>query len=185
MPFGIVALFDESTEAGIRALRMQLAEAGYGDRESADVRPHLTLAILPALDPESLRQSLRAWCLDTPPLALEIASAGSFPTAEGVVYLAPVVTMRLLEMHAQVDHLLLEAGLQGMQPYRPGFWVPHVTVGYQLGADALRGAIGLVREADVFYTGVLTQVAVCEFPPLEVLYAFPLRGEAGARGTLV
>lgn len=179
MPLGVVALFDESTDAGIRALRMRLAEAGYGDPESADVRPHLTLAILPSLAPESLRQSLRGWCLDTPPLALGIAAVGSFPTAEGVVYLAPVATMRLLELHAQVDHLLLGAGLQGVEQYRPGFWVPHITVGYQLGADTVRDAIGLVREADVFHTGVLTQIAVCQFPPLEVLYAFPLRGEAG------
>lgn len=174
MPFAITALFDERTEADIQALRVRLVQAGYGDELSAQVRPHLTLAILPALDSEALREPLRAWCAETPPLALGIAAVGTFPTAEGVIYLAPIVTFALLEMNARLQALLDSAGLAGFATYRPDAWVPHITVGIQLTPEAVAGAVRLAREADVFRTAILAQIAVAEFPPLRAVYSYPL-----------
>ncbi|MFO7697325.1 MAG: 2'-5' RNA ligase family protein [Anaerolineae bacterium] len=178
MPYAITALFDERTEEGIHALRVRLVEAGFGDPASAEVRPHLTLAILPALGGEALREPLRAWCEATPPLPVDIAAVGTFPTAEGVVFLAPVVTAALLDLHAQLQAVLKSVGLTGYETYRADRWVPHVTVGIQFSADAVAGAVLLSCEADVFGPAGLTRVAVAEFPPLRTVYSFALRGES-------
>jgi len=180
MPYAITALFDAATEERLRAARAALVEAGLCDPAVAEVRPHLSFSILPGLDAEALRPRLRAWCYERAPLALQIAAVGSFPGDEGVVYLAPVVTERLLETNASLDRLLAEAGGAPEGTYRAGSWVPHVTVGIHLASGHIPAALGLLREADVFYTGVLTQLAVAEFPPLTELYTFPLRGEGAA-----
>lgn len=178
MPFAVTALFDECSEARIWALRARLVQAGNGDPASAEVCPHLTLAILPALDAAALREPLRSWCRATPPLAVEIAAVGTFPTAEGVVYLAPIVTVPLLEMNARLQALLASVGLAGIKTYRPDSWVPHVTVGIQLSPEAVAGAVRLAREADVFHKAVLTRIAVAEFPPMRALYGYRLGPEA-------
>ncbi|MHB1318440.1 MAG: 2'-5' RNA ligase family protein [Anaerolineae bacterium] len=181
MPFAITALFDESTEAEMHALRRRLVQAGHGDEASAEVRPHLTLAILPGLGraasgTQVLPDSLRAWCAARPPLALGIAAVGTFPTVEGVVYLAPVVTAALLDMNRDLQAMLDSLGLTGYEAYRSDHWVPHVTIGIGLSPEAVAGAVRLAREADVFHTAILTQVALVEFPPMRVVCNYPLGG---------
>ena len=177
MSYAITALFDAGTEDSLAQLRASLVEAGYGDPLAVPVRPHLTLEILDALDAEAVRGALRSFCYEVPPLAIHIGAVGTFPSSEGVVYLAPVVTPALLSMHARLYEVLGEAAEQAMDTYRPHNWVPHCTLAINLTPDQVMSAIGLIREADVFHTASLVQVAVAQFPPLELLYAFPLRGE--------
>jgi hypothetical protein len=58
--------------------------------------------------------------------------------------------------------------------------VPHVTVGIGLSPAEVGRAVSLAREAPVFHPGILTRIAVAEFPPMRALYMFPLSDEAAA-----
>jgi 2'-5' RNA ligase len=175
MPYAIAALFDAASESGLQDLRARLAEYA-GTDAVAVARPHLTFAIVNQLDPEALRPALLAFCQATPPLPLHLAAVGAFPTDEGVVFLAPVVTRPLLAVHANLCRLLDEAGFPTAPYYRPQNWVPHCTVAINLAPEQVSGAVALCRQADVFHTDQLTQLAVAEFPPMQNIYSLPLRG---------
>ena len=175
MPYAIAALFDAASEAGIQNLRRQLAEYAGSDTVAV-ARPHLAFAIVDRLDPEALEPMLREFCQAMPPLPLNLAAVGAFPTAEGVVYLAPVVTRPMLAAHARLCQLLDEAGAPPVPYYRPENWVPHCTVAINLTREQVGGAVRICGEADVFHTDQLTQLAVAEFPPIRLVYKLPLRG---------
>jgi 2'-5' RNA ligase len=175
MPYAIAALFDAASEAGIQNLRAQLAE--YAGLDAAAVaRPHLTLAIVNQLDPEALEPVLREFCQSTPPIPLHLAAVGAFPTPEGVVYLAPVVTRPMLAAHAKLCRLLDDAGAPPVPYYRPESWVPHCTVAINLKPEQVGGAVSICCGADVFHTDQLTQLTVAQFPPMRLVYNLPLRG---------
>lgn len=174
MPYTIAALFDAASESGLRDLRARLAQ--FAGAEVAAARPHLTLAIVNELDPEALRPALLDFGQAMPPLPLHLAAVGAFPTEEGVVFLAPVVTRPLLAIHARLCDLLDRVGFPPTPYYRPQNWVPHCTVAINLRPDQVGEAVAICRQADVFHTDQLTQLAVAEFPPMRVIYSLPLRG---------
>ncbi len=183
MPYTLAALYDAASEASLYALRRQLA-AYAGINASSVTRPHLSLAIVNELDAEALRPSLEAFCQTIPPLPVHMAAVGTFPTGEGVVFIAPVVTRPLLAAHAQLYQLLDGAGFLPTPFYRPQNWVPHCTVAINLASEQLGGAIKICCQADVYHTDQLTQLALIEFPPMRTLYSLPLRGH-GAPSELV
>ena len=69
-------------------------------------QPHISLAVFRDLAPEMLRADLRRFAELTRLLPVDLASAGMFPTAEGVVFLALVVTQELLEAHRRFHSTL-------------------------------------------------------------------------------
>lgn len=73
-----------------------LARASISSRMlDLGAQPHVSLAVCEELDPTQLREELRRFAETTRPLSLKLSSAGAFPTAEGVMFLAPVVTQEL------------------------------------------------------------------------------------------
>jgi len=92
------------------------------------------------------------------PVPLTLASAGTFPGGEGVVFLAPVVDEALLRLHR--DWHALAPG--GIPYYAPGAWVPHCTVGFHL-ADVVP-AVAAAREA-LPIRGRFESIALMEFDP--------------------
>lgn len=176
MPYAIAALFDAHSQAGIQALRARLAEV-TGANALPEGRPHLTLAVVEELDAEALRPALLAFCQSMPPLPLHLAAVGAFPTAEGIVYLAPVVTQPLLAAHASLCRVLTEAGYTPEPYYRPQNWVPHCTVAVNLAPDQVGAAVSLCLQADVFHADQLTQLMVARYPPQQTIYSLPLRGQ--------
>ena len=176
MPYAIAALLDAASESSLQDLRARLAE--YAGAEAVPAaRPHLTLAIVNELDPETLRPALLAFCQSVPPLPLHLAAVGTFPTDEGVVFLVPVVTRPLLAVHANLCRLLDEAGFSTVPYYRPQNWVPHCTEAINLTPEQVCQAVKLCRQADVYHTDQLTQLVVAEFPPMQAIYSLPFRGE--------
>jgi hypothetical protein len=131
---------------------------------------HLTLGIFP----DQLAAPARAVAMRPMWLAMPITLAGFcvFPAAEPVLSLMPVVTPALLRTHARLFEALPVAAAE--PHYRPGAWVPHVTLseGHHASLDAVlplwRGPMN-VR---------LDRVEVVRAPPaeVEVLFSRALRG---------
>ncbi|MGD8473379.1 MAG: 2'-5' RNA ligase family protein [Anaerolineae bacterium] len=139
-------------------------------------QPHISLAVFQDLNPEVLRVDLSRFAKATAPLSLDLASAGTFPTAEGVVFLAPAVTQELLEAHRRFHNSLRDRGVDCVDYYLPGKWVPHCTVATGVAPDRMGAALEVCVQSDAFGPVELDEVSLVEFPPVREIYAFPLGG---------
>ena len=139
-------------------------------------KPHISLASFEDLDPLALQDDLRHFAATTKPLLVALSSVGAFPTSEGVVFLAPVVTRELLDVHERFQGLLGSTGAGCLGYWWPGRWVPHCTVATEITPDKLGRAIELCLQSEVFGTVTLDEVSLIEFRPVHEIYAFPLRG---------
>lgn len=90
-------------------------------------RPHVSLAAFETLDVEATEACLEHFARSHAPLELNLASVASFPTELNVVFLAPVVTRALLDLHDDF-YAGWYSGWGSPNPlYLPGNWVPHCT----------------------------------------------------------
>jgi len=137
-------------------------------------QPHISLAVFENLDPVVLRDDLDRFAEVTRPLSVVLSSAGAFPTAEGVVFLAPVVTQELLGVHEKFHSLLRDREVECVEYYRPGKWVPHCTVAIDMAADKIGTAIEMCVRSQVFGQVEMDEVSLVEFRPVREIYAFPL-----------
>jgi 2'-5' RNA ligase len=155
--------------------------AAGGNSRLFDLRtkPHVSLAVYPEGARGPLEDAVAGFRAAALPFVL--ASAATFPGAEGVVYLAPVLDDGLLRLHRE-----WHAHAPGsLEPYRPGVWVPHCTVGIQL-PDAAAGAAVAAARAALPIRGRYESIALVEFDrdlktPVRHLVERPLRPTAAGR----
>ena len=160
-----------------RVWRKSLARAAINSvMLDVGAQPHISLAVFENLDPQMLRADLSRFAEVTRPLSLDLASAGTFPTAEGVVFLAPVVTQELLLVHQRFHRLLSDRGLDCVAYYRPGNWVPHCTVAIDVAPDRVAASLEMCVQSEAFGAVALDEVSLIEFRPVREVYAFPLGG---------
>jgi 2'-5' RNA ligase len=180
--YAIAFYLDTECSARFAALQEALAAAGLPPLPADQFPPHVTLALLQDLDPGRLAGELRAFAATQAPLALLLSAVGTFPGPEGVVYIAPVVTAELLDLHRRLHARL--AGLAGVvNPlYAPGAWVPHCTVAYSLPEDRVPAAVGVCRASDAFGPVRLETLALVEFPPPREIQVCPLGARPPASG---
>jgi 2'-5' RNA ligase len=177
MGFAVELHIDPINTAPIVALTEQIyAQCGGKHLTGMGAHPHISLTLFAQLDPASIEGLLAEFAATTPPLSVTFASVGVFTAAQGVVYLAPVVTAQLLAIHAQFYTLLTQLKTPSNAYYLPGNWVPHCTVGFELPADKIGPAVTLCQGADVFRTVTLTTVRLIEFRPVRPIYTYPLQG---------
>lgn len=138
-------------------------------------QPHISLAVFEHLDPAALREDLNRFAEATRPLSVVLSYAGTFPTAEGVVFLAPVVTQELLEVHGRLHRFLRDRGVVCAEYYQPGKWVPHCTVAIGVAPDKIGAATEICARSEAFGPVEIDEVSLIDFPPVRELYAFPLR----------
>jgi 2'-5' RNA ligase len=150
--FAIEMCFDEESDRRVRAVWQRIADAGLPQPmlELPGAKPHVSLTALERLaDPGAFAARLAELAASEPPLAIRMASAATFATAEGVLYLGVVATRELLELHARF-YAHFERELQSANPwYRPSQWVPHCTLslgltGHQIGAALESCLVGVL-----------------------------------------
>jgi 2'-5' RNA ligase len=171
MPYAVALRLDDAAARRIEAMRRALAERGVADDAlRLGYPPHLTLAVCPdgiaAADlGAAVAEVSSAWH----PLPVTLAGVGAFPGAPSasVVWLAPVPTADLLARHASLLARLGDLPVHGH--YRPGAWVPHVTLLAAQATSAARAIEALAPLWDGPITGLLARVDVVRFHPVEVL----------------
>lgn len=180
MGFAVELYFDPQTEARVRGLWQTLASQGVNSYQiDVGARPHISLAVFTDLDPERLRADMEDFGRVTPRLSVELASVGSFATAEGVVYIAPAATPLLLETHRHYHARLTALQVQPIDYYLPGRWKPHCTVGTHLPSDKMADALRICRESCIFGPARFEEIGLIQFQGptarTEFLYTFPLQ----------
>jgi 2'-5' RNA ligase len=173
--FAIVLDLDDLAAAGVRQLIRRLAPVAAP--AAANVPPHVTLAACRNLDVEAFRAWLAEIATRTPVVATTLASLGVFPGEGGVIFLAPTISRRLVELQLQMLSHLQEPGEVEIEPYwLPGQWMPHCTLATGIPRERMATALGLVYEVLRPISASLTRLSVFDIEPPRLLFAFDLSG---------
>jgi 2'-5' RNA ligase len=128
----VCLLPDQAGERAVRRLWTRLEESGVPTLLShthGRHLPHLTLASLTSYRLDALRPALTALPA-ADHLGTRVDALGSFRRSR--VWLAPAVTSTLLERQTAVVAAAVRSGAAVHPHYRPGDWLPHVTLAPRL-----------------------------------------------------
>ena len=171
----VVALFfDQETHSRLLKLSQELGAPGSATDTGA-YAPHLTLAQFSSASASTMAAKVGEFSAIQKPFQIRMEYAGSFPTNEGVVFAAPLVTRELLGIHERFHELFHEYRSGVSQYYLPGKWVPHVTMAAGVPRDRL-GAVSafLASRFQPFFAGV-DRVGLISYPPPKLMASFSLR----------
>ncbi|MBR0679569.1 2'-5' RNA ligase family protein [Roseomonas eburnea] len=178
MPYAVTLRLDAAAARPIEAMWRALAEAGlHEDALRLGYPPHVTLTIHPdGVDTQALRRDVARLAAAWAAVPLRFSGLGTFVAPEPVLWLAPVVTETLLAHHRSLSGAL--ADLPCDPHYRPGAWVPHVTLA-KGGAAGDPGWMGRAFDCLApLWPGVVPARADCldlvRFRPVAVLACHPL-----------
>ena len=133
----VCLLLDDAADRAIRRLWRQLEDDGVPTLATYTHGrhvPHLTLADVGDADVGAVRTCLER--LPThEPLAVSFAALGAFTRTR--CSLVPAGSPALLERQREVAMRLLADGLPVGDHYRPGAWLPHLTLGPRLPLQSL------------------------------------------------
>lgn len=176
--YAVELYFDAEGEERIRRLWRGLATVGISDvLEKSGGRPHISLAVFGDVEVGRLQEVVEGFAQELPPLRVNLASVGTFPTPEGVVFLAPVVSRALLALHESFSERLAVHKLVAQPYYRAGRWVPHCTVGQSLASGQITAAVEFCRYADVYGRYDLVEMGMVEFRPVKQIVVGRLMGK--------
>ena len=177
MTFAVQLFFDPVSDTAIRSLWGALASAGvpFPLRESGN-RPHFSLAIYEEVDVPVCTNRLNSFAQTLSPFALSIANLGIFSAEKTVVFLAPIVSPGLLELHRQVHQLLQDAAALPADHYLPGHWTPHCTLATRVPPHFLSQAVVIGLGMSFPFPLSIEEIGVIEYPPVNHLFSFQLTG---------
>lgn len=165
--------FDPETDAAVRALWCKLKALDLpSTRAEAGWIPHISLTVFNELDLAMAEARLAAFAAEQESIEVRFSSIGAFPTEEGVLFLAPVVTERLLRLHAAFHTLFEDTRSQQWAYYFPGSWVPHTTLAFIRDEAVFAEALGLIKAAFSPLTGRIRSVGIVQYPEVKVLSRF-------------
>jgi len=180
MPYAIELALDPSSDAVVRRVWHELDRAGITWMVRSGARPHVTVGVWETLDVEETMRELTRFADETAPVPLTLANVGMFPGV--AVFLAPVVTAELLDLHAHLHRRLAESGGGAWDHYRLGAWVPHCTLASDLEPDQYQSAFAIAARAPLPLECLLVEVGIVEFRPVNQLVSLTLGGGRRAGG---
>jgi 2'-5' RNA ligase len=147
MPFAVEIFFDASADQELRQLRGNLArQVGVADwmgREN--VRPHISLALFEQGSVDEILLGLKGMAAQQGPFQINLTKLESFPSDEGVLYLAPEPLAPLQKMQAAGIQMLQGLSEGWNDYYRPGKMVFHCTLNLGLSPEQLRQSLSLEK----------------------------------------
>lgn len=132
MSLSVCLLPDATAERAIRALWTRLEQAGIATLKTHTHGrhvPHLTVASLLAFDQDRVREVVDALGR-TEPTRLHFDALGMFPRSR--CWLAPAAVDGLPARQDRLAAALVDTGAVLHRSYRPGVWVPHLTLAPRL-----------------------------------------------------
>jgi 2'-5' RNA ligase len=157
----VCLLPNEQTDRAVRRLWQRLEDAGVSTlltHTHGRHVPHLTLASLLSYDIDAVRCALTA-LPDGGPLITDIDALGMFRRSR--VWLAPAPTAALLERQRSVVEAARMTGAEVHLHYRPGVWLPHLTLAPRLTLGQLAVVAGKVNEV-LPLSAVFSQTALVQ-----------------------
>ena len=138
--------------------------------------PHISLAVFDAVDIPLMEKIIMEFASKQEKIKLTMPSVASFLTVEKVIFLAPVVTRPLLELHKRFYELLTRYDTEYDPLYRPGNWVPHCTLDMKLTADEYSEKLALCGGFSPIEKAGMESVGLIEFQPVKEIFRYELQG---------
>ncbi|MEX2535292.1 MAG: 2'-5' RNA ligase family protein [Trueperaceae bacterium] len=177
MGLAVELYFDARTEDTITALRDAVHDAGIeASPRLTGSRPHISLALVKTEDVPLLGGVVTEFARESGSCHLRLGALSSFASEQGVLYLAPVPTIGLLEIHSRLHEHLKSRGLESDPLYRPGAWVPHCTIEMGLSGSQLAAAFDACWVDFTPIDGRLVAAGVVSYPPPRCHFVTPLQG---------
>eukprot|EP00850_Spirogloea_muscicola_P021392 SM000247S08281 [mRNA] locus=s247:77691:79024:+ [translate_table: standard] len=140
-------------------------------------RPNISLSVHTELQPSKLRTAMENFAQQQQPIAVSLASIGSFAAADGILFFSPAPTTALLTLHEQFMEVLKRLGIQSSGQYTPGMWFPHCMVAQEVPRERVAQAFATLRDFRLPLTGHLCDIGLVEVWPVHEHYSFPLGGD--------
>ena len=158
--------FNDELEISIRSLWSRLQSSGISSPlYDGRYRPHVTLGLWEIPNLPQLASALTNLLSTVSPFPIRFEYAGLFPGAEGVAFLAPIVTTSLLALHRSVTDCAAAYGQSASPYYQPGAWVPHCTAAWKVSAESALTVARMCLESGVLpLTGTVTHLGIIQTP---------------------
>jgi 2'-5' RNA ligase len=181
MPYVIQLDLDRGADEalGVLARRLEEVQGLETVRRIGDVH-HISLGVYDDLPVDAVGAKLADFVRDAFSIRIRLASIGIFPGTEGVLFLAPVHDRVLFDFHRQLHDDLSSTGAVPWEHYRPGAWVPHVTLALNITPAALAEAVSIVAQDWSTRPAALDRLRFIRLPPVEIIDVHPLALASGA-----
>lgn len=173
--YAVELFFDQKMEDEILFFRDTLYKLGLNPiLGNMGDRPHVSLAVFGEIDIDQIMKITSTFCQQCQQFPVQLAAFGAFPTDSNVIYLLPVPSQPLLDLHKKYhDHLQREK-YHSTQYYLPGEWVPHCTLEFELSDDQFNLAFQLCKKHFSPIYGTFSSIGVIAFRPIAYLTEFQL-----------
>lgn len=144
MNYAIELVFDDESQKIINNLRDELEKNGVHD-EAVKLN-HVSIGDYKTDNLEELKEKVIEFSKMIKPFELTLSSVGTFMTKENVIFLEPVMTEELLNIHKEFIKLM--EGFDGiLNPYYDiDKWMPHCTISIRLSDEELLKGMKVLKE---------------------------------------
>jgi 2'-5' RNA ligase len=176
--FAVELYFDANTEKSILAFRDTFYKEGIKPvLGSLDDRPHVSLAVFGDIDQACLLDLTREFATKLRRFPVELSAIGTFPTKDNVLFLIPVPTIRLLEIHREFHEQLKCSHIRSSTYYHPGKWVPHCTIEFELPDRQFSKALRTAHQLFQPIEGEFRSLGIVSFRPIHYVSEHQLMKE--------
>jgi len=167
MPFTVQLDLDAHTDAIMVAIADRLARVPGLEtvRQIGDVH-HISLGVYGELPVDLALPMLERFAETLPLLDVRLANVGIFEGA--VIFVGPVVTGELLELHRRFHAAFARFSSSCCKHYFPGVWVPHVTVAMNVKSVSI--AVEEIMREWKPVPAKLEALRLIEFRPVRTLF---------------
>jgi 2'-5' RNA ligase len=127
--------------------------------------PHIAFAVFSEVQINELRGLLKEFTAKQSTIDLNLSYIGTFPTDEGVVFLAPKVSAELLDVHKNLHKLFSNYSFSEKQwdYYKPELWVPHCTMAIKVSESKALEALKYLKSVHKPQKLILEKMLVLEY----------------------
>ena len=173
--YAIELYFDAEMEKNIFSFRQSIYDLGVNPvLGSMGDKPHISLTVIKHADPKHLAALCEDFAKTIQPFSTRLDAVGVFPTASNVLFLTPVPTLKLLEVHRDFHQILAKEKFISTDYYLPGRWIPHCTIEFELSEEQLKLAVNLSKRYFSPIQGTFASLGLIAFRPIQYLAEFEL-----------
>ncbi len=177
--FAVELYFDATTEKSIFGFRNAFYNEGIKPvLGSLDDRPHISLAVFAEIDQACLLGLTQEFAEKLTRFPVELSAIGTFPTQDNVLFLIPVPTIKLLEVHRDFHKQLKCAHIRSSSYYHPGKWIPHCTIEIELPNRQFTKALKIAHQLFQPIKGEFHSLGIVSFRPIDYMSEHKLKKEA-------
>lgn len=172
MGYAIELYFDQNSEDKIRKIWKALYEKNISTfmYESNSI-PHITLSVYNdnLNDMNEFVNHVISYSKQLTPFKLVLSNIGVFNTKEGVVFLGPKVTSKLLNVHKDFHEHMKKYEKHEWKYYSPDLWIPHCTMAIDIDKPKMLDSVDIISSMFEPIELNIERVGIIKFRPIEYI----------------